>query len=48
MEKSCYLCGKELTEDDEYQFFPEDDSYICKGCLGKTAKKNKSDSCRGR
>jgi len=39
MEKICYLCGKQLAEKDEYQFFPEDDSYICKGCLIKTSKK---------
>ena len=39
MEKNCHLCGKELNEDDEYQFFPEDDSYICKDCLCKAAKK---------
>lgn len=39
MEKVCHLCGKQLTEEDEYQFFPEDDSCICKDCLFKTSKK---------
>ncbi|MFH1201578.1 MAG: hypothetical protein V1674_01650 [Candidatus Omnitrophota bacterium] len=38
MEKKCYTCGKELTQDDEYQFFPEDDTYICLDCLGKPQK----------
>ena len=45
MEKKCYLCGKELTAKDEYQFFPEDDTYICKGCLSKLSEKNKKDNC---
>lgn len=35
----CDLCGRQLTEKDEYQFFPEDDSYICRNCLLKTYKK---------
>jgi len=38
MEKVCHLCGKQLTEKDEYQFFPEDDSYICVECLNKSSK----------
>ena len=39
IEMVCDLCGKELNEKDEYQFFPEDDSYICKDCLIKASKK---------
>ena len=38
MEKVCHLCGKQLTEKDKYQFFPEDDSYICIECLNKNSK----------
>jgi len=41
MEKVCYFCGKKLTEKDEYQFFPEDDSYICKDCLAKESKEDR-------
>jgi len=41
MEKICYLCGKKLAEKGEYQFFPEDDSYICKDCLIKASKNKK-------
>ncbi|MDD3296753.1 MAG: hypothetical protein PHU64_05265 [Candidatus Omnitrophica bacterium] len=33
MIKTCYLCGKELTENVILEFFPEDDTYICKKCL---------------
>jgi len=39
MQNLCYLCGKQITEKDEYRFFPEDDSYICKACLAKSSKK---------
>lgn len=46
MEKKCYLCEKELTDKDEYQFFPEDDTYICKDCLIKNSAK-KEDNCLG-
>ena len=48
MEKKCYLCGTELTTKDEYQFFPEDDTYICKACLAKASEKNKADNCCGK
>ena len=48
MEKICYLCGKQLAEKDEYQFFPEDDSYICKGCLIKTPKKEERNEKKSR
>jgi len=41
MEKVCNLCGKQLTATVEYQFFPEDDSYICKDCLSKESKKER-------
>ncbi|MFH1958426.1 MAG: hypothetical protein ABIJ15_08135 [bacterium] len=37
MEKICDLCQKNLKEDDDYQFFPEDDSYICRDCLQKSS-----------
>ena len=47
MEKKCYLCGKELIAKDEYQFFPEDDSYICKDCLRKTSKKEEKQKEKG-
>lgn len=43
MEKVCNLCGKRLTTTVEYQFFPEDDSYICKDCLLKTPKDEKKE-----
>ncbi|HOX54992.1 MAG: hypothetical protein PHI86_05815 [Candidatus Omnitrophica bacterium] len=39
MDKACHLCGKKLTEKDKYQFFPEDDSYICDNCLININKK---------
>ena len=39
MEKVCYLCKKELKDEDSYQFFPEDDTYICKACLSKDTSK---------
>ena len=45
VEKKCYLCGKELIEDKEGQFFPEDDTYICKDCLCKDSEQNKRDNC---
>lgn len=43
MEKVCSLCGKQLAATIEYQFFPEDDSCICKDCLLKESKKDLSD-----
>lgn len=45
MEKVCNLCGKQLTTTVEYQFFPEDDSYICKDCLSKESKKEREQQC---
>lgn len=41
MEKVCSLCEKRLTTAVKYQFFPEDDSYICKDCLSKESKKER-------
>ena len=41
MEKKCALCGKMLTDEDEYRFFPEDDTYLCMKCLLQTAKGEK-------
>jgi len=41
IEKICNLYGKQLTATVEYQFFPEDDSYICKDCLLKMSKDDK-------
>lgn len=37
MKRRCYLCEEKLSENEECQFFPEDDSYICKECLSKNS-----------
>jgi len=32
----CDLCGREVSENEIYAFYPEDSSYICKNCFGKS------------
>jgi hypothetical protein len=41
MKKICYLCERKLADKDAYQFFPEDDTYICLDCLEKMKAKDK-------
>jgi len=33
LETECGVCGKMLSDNERFQFFPEDGSYICNDCL---------------
>jgi len=33
LEPACDICGKIFSDNNRYQFFPEDGSYICNNCL---------------
>jgi uncharacterized Zn finger protein len=30
----CSFCGKEITEDEVYAYYGEDDTVLCKNCFG--------------
>lgn len=36
----CSFCGKDFSTNEIFGFFPEDDSYLCKNCYGKSFQKN--------
>ena len=40
----CDLCGREVSENEIYAFYPEDSSYICKKCFSN----EKNEECKGK